>query len=136
MISQIITFEHEGNWSKALEYYDLQVRSDASLQMDGSSRYLSLEQTQPTNHLSVSKLEDEMTHRKPYKGLIRSLQQIGCMHVLDLYCQGLTSRKGQFQHDLEFAELQVCLLCLSCLVIKLWLTIYVTHLSSFSKLLG
>ncbi|KAM4115239.1 hypothetical protein ACJW30_04G133500 [Castanea mollissima] len=106
LISQIITFEHEGNWSKALEYYDLQVRSDASLQMDGSSRYLSLEETQPTNHLSVSKLEDEMTHRKPYKGLIRSLQQIGCMHVLDLYCQGLTSRKGQFQHDLEFSELQ------------------------------
>nr|POF16890.1 serine/threonine-protein kinase atm [Quercus suber] len=106
LISQIITFEHEGNWSKALEYYDLQVRSDASLQMDDSSRYLSSEETQPTNHLSVSKLEDEMTHRKPYKGLIRSLQQIGCMHVLDLYCQGLTSRKGQFQHDLEFAELQ------------------------------
>ncbi|KAM3703878.1 hypothetical protein ACJW31_04G131600 [Castanea mollissima] len=106
LISQIITFEHEGNWSKALEYYDLQVRSDASLQMDGSSRYLSLEETQPTNHLSVSKLEDEMTHRKPYKGLIRSLQQIGCMHVLDLYCQGLTSRKGQCQHDLEFSELQ------------------------------
>ncbi|KAK9995769.1 hypothetical protein SO802_020455 [Lithocarpus litseifolius] len=107
LISQIITFEHEGNWSKALEYYDLQVRSDASLQMDGSSRYLSSEETQPTNHLSVSKLEDEITHRKPYKGLIRSLQQIGCMHVLDLYCQGLTSRKGQFQHDLEFAELQL-----------------------------
>ncbi|GMY24943.1 serine/threonine-protein kinase ATM isoform X1 [Fagus crenata] len=106
LISQIITFEHEGNWSKALEYYDLQVRSDASLQMHGSSRYLSLDQTQPTNHPSVSKLEDEMTHRKPYKGLIRSLQQIGCMHVLDLYCQGLTSREGQFQHDLEFTELQ------------------------------
>ncbi|KAK7852517.1 serine/threonine-protein kinase atm [Quercus suber] len=102
----IQSHKHEGNWSKALEYYDLQVRSDASLQMDDSSRYLSSEETQPTNHLSVSKLEDEMTHRKPYKGLIRSLQQIGCMHVLDLYCQGLTSRKGQFQHDLEFAELQ------------------------------
>ncbi|KAK9943183.1 hypothetical protein M0R45_008801 [Rubus argutus] len=68
LTSQIITFEHEGNWSKALEYYDLQ--------------------------------------RKPYKGLIRSLQQTGCMHVLDFYCQGLTSRKGQFHHDLEFTELQ------------------------------
>ncbi|KAK1369693.1 hypothetical protein POM88_035785 [Heracleum sosnowskyi] len=68
--SQIITFEHEGNWSKALEYYDLQ--------------------------------EDEMSIRKPYKGLIRSLQQLGCTHVLDLYSQGLTSRKGRFQHDFEF----------------------------------
>ncbi|KAK1369721.1 hypothetical protein POM88_035813 [Heracleum sosnowskyi] len=68
--SQIIMFEHEGNWSKALEYYDLQ--------------------------------EDEMSIRKPYKGLIRSLQQLGCTHVLDLYSQGLTSRKGRFQHDFEF----------------------------------
>ncbi|KAK1384233.1 hypothetical protein POM88_021968 [Heracleum sosnowskyi] len=71
--SQIITFEHDGNWSKALEYYDLQ---------------------------------DEMRIRKPYKGLIRSLQQLGCTHVLDLYSQGLTSRKGRFQHDFEFTELQ------------------------------
>lgn len=110
LVSQITTFEHEGNWSKALEYYDLQVRSDASVQTGGGSRYLSLECTQPTDHLSEFKLEDEITQRKPYKGLIRSLQQIGCMHVLDLYCHGLTSRKGQFQHDQEFTELQVCLL--------------------------
>ncbi|KAE8124229.1 hypothetical protein FH972_019134 [Carpinus fangiana] len=106
LVSQMITFEHEGNWSKALEYYDLQVRSDTSVQTGGSSRYLSLECTQPTDHLSEFQLEDEITQRKPYKGLIRSLQQIGCMHVLDLYCQGLTSRKGQFQHDQEFTELQ------------------------------
>jgi hypothetical protein len=108
LVSQIITFEHEGNCSKALEYYDLQVRSAASVQTGGGSRYLSLECTQPTDHLSEFKLEDEITQRKPYKGLIRSLQQIGCMHLLDLYCQGLTSRKGQFQHDQEFTELQVC----------------------------
>ncbi|GAB4845684.1 hypothetical protein Ancab_039087 [Ancistrocladus abbreviatus] len=29
LTSQITTFEHEGNFSKALEYYDLQVRSEA-----------------------------------------------------------------------------------------------------------
>ncbi|KAF3642282.1 putative serine/threonine-protein kinase ATM-like isoform X4, partial [Capsicum annuum] len=40
------------------------------------------------------------------KGLIRSLQQIGCTHLLDVYCQGLTSQKGRFQHDPEFTELQ------------------------------
>lgn len=118
-MSQIITFEHEGSWSKALEYYDLQVRSDALLQMDRSSRYLSLEHTQPTYPLAVLRLEDEMAQRRPYKGLIRSLQRIGCMHVLDLYCQGLTSRKGQFQHDQEFTELQVCrLYTLFCLAKK------------------
>lgn len=112
MLSQIITFEHKGNWSKALEYYDLQVRSDASVKMDGGARYLSLKQIQPADHLSGFRLEDEMTNRNPYKGLIRSLQQVGCMHVLDLYCQGLTSRNGQFQHDQEFTELQVCLFLL------------------------
>ncbi|KAF5476799.1 hypothetical protein F2P56_003496 [Juglans regia] len=106
LLSQIITFEHKGNWSKALEYYDLQVRSDASVKMDGGARYLSLEQIQPADHLSGFRLEDEITNRNPYIGLIRSLQQVGCMHVLDLYCQGLTSRNSQFQHDQEFTELQ------------------------------
>lgn len=107
MTSQVVTFEHEGNWSKALEYYDLQVRSDNILQIDGDSRTFSVEHTQPAAHLPLSVSKEEMRQRKPYKGLVRSLQQIGCSHVLDLYCQGLTSRKGQFQYDLEFNELQV-----------------------------
>ncbi|KAA8540818.1 hypothetical protein F0562_024781 [Nyssa sinensis] len=106
LTSQIITFEHEGNWSKALEYYDLQVRSEAVVQVEGGSKKLSPEHSQPTGSLPFCKSADEMRQRKPYKGLIRSLQKIGCTHVLDLYCQGLTSRKGQFEHDLEFAELQ------------------------------
>ncbi|KAK8518220.1 hypothetical protein V6N13_027695 [Hibiscus sabdariffa] len=105
LTSQIITFEHEGNWNKALEYYDLQVRSEAIAHMDGSSRTLTLAETQSLSQPPLSTLEDE-TKRKPYKGLIRSLQQIGCRHMLDLYCQGLTSGKGQFQQDLEFTELQ------------------------------
>ncbi|XP_047265673.1 serine/threonine-protein kinase ATM isoform X2 [Capsicum annuum] len=98
LTSQIITFEHEGNWSKALEYYDLQIRSDPVAQ--GSSY-------SPDNLLHSSGSEvDKMTEKKPYKGLIRSLQQIGCTHLLDVYCQGLTSQKGRFQHDPEFTELQ------------------------------
>lgn len=102
LTSQIITFEHEGNWSKALEYYDLQIRSDPVAQ--GSSY-------SPNNLLHSSGSEvDKMTEKKPYKGLIRSLQQIGCTHLLDVYCQGLTSQKGRFQHDPEFTELQVCLI--------------------------
>ncbi|CAL5444633.1 unnamed protein product [Camellia sinensis] len=102
LTSQIVTFEHEGNWSKALEYYDLQVRSEAEIQMDSTSKKLSPELSQPTVRYS----EVDIRQRKPYKGLIRSLQQMGSTHVLDLYCQGLTSRKGQFEHDLEFTELQ------------------------------
>ena len=109
--SQIITFEHEGNWTKALEYYDLQVRSEAAGQVDELSRNLSPQHSQPKGQLSSSKLEGEMRHKKPYKGLIRSLQQIGCSHVLDLYYQGLVSRKGQFDQDEEFTELQVCGIC-------------------------
>lgn len=107
MSSQIVTLEHEGNWSKALEYYELQVRSDVMLQMDGNSGALSPHGL-PSVHLSPSTSENEMMQRKPYKGLMRSLQQVGCMHVLDMYCKGLTSWKGQFQHDPEFTELQVC----------------------------
>ncbi|KAL5544201.1 hypothetical protein UlMin_007985 [Ulmus minor] len=105
LTSQLITYEHEGNWGKALECYDLQVRSAALVHMDSGSKSSSLEQTLPTTDNGLTNLgEDQM--RKSYKGLVRSLQQIGCMHVLDLYCQGLTSRKGQFQHDREFTELQ------------------------------
>lgn len=99
LTSQIITFEHEGNWSKALEYYDLQVRSEPIFQISGSINSSAKSSEQPEEHGLISK--------KPYKGIIRSLQQIGCTHVLDVYCQGLTSQKSRFQHDLEFAELQV-----------------------------
>ncbi|XP_038683516.1 serine/threonine-protein kinase ATM isoform X2 [Tripterygium wilfordii] len=106
MTSQVIIFEHEGNWSKALENYDLQVRSDAMLQMDGGFGNMLLESNQPTSYLSAPKLENEMRQRNSYKGLIRSLQHIGCTHVLDFYCQGLTSRKQHFLCDLEFIELQ------------------------------
>ncbi|KAJ1384473.1 PIK-related kinase [Sesbania bispinosa] len=106
LTSQIITFEHEGNWGKALEYYDLQVQSGVSLQKDGNSRSLSLEQTGVPNSSSFALEVDEIKQSRPYKGLIRSLQQIGCTHVLDMYCQGLTSRKHDLRHDREFAELQ------------------------------
>lgn len=106
MTSQIITFEHEGNWGKALEYYDLQVQSGVLLQKDGSSRSLSLEQTGPANSSSFASEVDDIRQSKPYKGLIRSLQQIGCTHVLDMYCQGLTTSKEELRHDREFTELQ------------------------------
>ncbi|KAK3035322.1 hypothetical protein RJ639_034030 [Escallonia herrerae] len=103
---QIVTFEHEGNWGKALEYFDLQARSEAEMHMGSCSKKISPEHSQQAVHLPVCTPEEELRQRKPYKGLIRSLQQIGCAHVLDLYCQGLSSRKGRFQHDSEFIELQ------------------------------
>lgn len=104
--SQIITFEHEGNWSKALEYYDLQIRSVPTLHISGSP-YSSKERSRQAEHAFFSKIKNDVMHKKPYKGLIRSLQKVGCSHLLDVYCQGLTSQRGRFQHDLEFIELQV-----------------------------
>lgn len=106
LTSQIITLEHEGNWSKALEYYDLQVRSEPTSQISGLT-FSSAENSKLADHASSSITEHRMMQKKPYKGLIRSLQKIGCSHVMDVYCQGLTSQRGRFQHDLEFTELQV-----------------------------
>jgi ataxia telangiectasia mutated family protein len=105
LTSQAITFEHEGNWGKALEYYDLQVQSGVLLTKDSSSRSLSLEQTGQAKS-SYFASEVEMRQGRAYRGLVRSLQQIGCTHVLDMYCQGLTSSKEKLRHDREFAELQ------------------------------
>ncbi|KAH7658740.1 Non-specific serine/threonine protein kinase protein [Dioscorea alata] len=100
LASQTVTYEHEGNWSKALECYDLLVRT-AGL---GDTDSISSEGTSDAYHMSSG--DRKMGHWKPYKGLMRSLNKIGCSHVLDFYCQGLLSQKVQFQHDLEFTELQ------------------------------
>lgn len=97
LTSQIITFEHEGNWSKALEYYDLLVRS-ASI---GPGKH-SVDDTLSSSHATEGR-----SCWKSYKGLMRSLQKTGCTHVLDVYCQGLTISNGCLQHDTEFADMQV-----------------------------
>ncbi|XP_071734165.1 serine/threonine-protein kinase ATM [Rutidosis leptorrhynchoides] len=107
LTSQIITFEHEGNWGKALEYYDLQIRSEASIEKNDCSGDVLAEDFHPSSPFSSSsKSKDEMRQRKPHKGVIKSLQQIGCTHVLDMYSQGLMYRKGRIQDDSEFNELQ------------------------------
>lgn len=117
--SQITTFEHEGNWSKALEYYDLQIRSAPTLHIIGST-YSSKENYRQEEHAFFSKIKNDVMQKKPYKGLIRSLQKVGCSHLLDVYCQGLTSQGGRFQHDSEFIELQV------------WFDLFFNHLITLS----
>ncbi|KAK1369688.1 hypothetical protein POM88_035780 [Heracleum sosnowskyi] len=62
--SQIITFEHEGNWSKALEYYDLQGRSEPIVPASNFFPENSLRR----EHCSFPLTEDEMSIRKPYEG--------------------------------------------------------------------
>ena len=110
MSAQITTFEHEGNWSRALEYYDLQARSQKIVVPGSLPENQGVEHFQPTTSAQHSVFGEGEVQRQPFKGLIRSLQQTGCMHVLDLYCRGLTSREGSFQYDPEFIELQVCIL--------------------------
>ncbi|KAJ0962868.1 hypothetical protein J5N97_027990 [Dioscorea zingiberensis] len=100
LTSQIVTYEHEGNWSKALECYDLLVRTAGM----GDTNSSLGEGTSDAYHIFSG--DKKMGSWKPHKGLMRSLNKIGCSHVLDVYCQGLQSQKGQFQHDLEFTELQ------------------------------
>lgn len=97
LTSQIVTFEHEGNWNKALEYYDLLVRS-ASIGYGKHSF---------ADSLTSSQVNTEKSSWKFYKGLMRSLQKTGCTHILDVYCHGLTNYSAYLQHDSEFADLQV-----------------------------
>ncbi|XP_042436712.1 serine/threonine-protein kinase ATM-like isoform X3 [Zingiber officinale] len=96
LTSQIVTFEHEGNWNKALEYYDLLVRS-ASVGYGKHSF---------ADSLTSSQANAEKSSWKFYKGLMRSLQKTGCTHILDVYCHGLTNYSAYLQHDSEFADLQ------------------------------
>ncbi|XP_062191304.1 serine/threonine-protein kinase ATM isoform X2 [Phragmites australis] len=99
--SQIIRYEHEGDWSSALEYYDLLVRSTPKEHLGNLAGTVL---TAPS--VVSSKAEDKMLNWKMHKGLMRSLQKTGCSHVLDVYCEGLTHQKGCLQQDAEFIDIQ------------------------------
>ncbi|WVZ71912.1 hypothetical protein U9M48_020441, partial [Paspalum notatum var. saurae] len=92
--SQLIRYEHEGDWSSALEYYDLLVRSTPKEYLGNLTGAVS------------SRAEDTPLNWKMHKGLMRSLQKTGCGHVLDVYCEGLTHQKGCLQQDEEFIDIQ------------------------------
>ncbi|XP_044341757.1 serine/threonine-protein kinase ATM isoform X1 [Triticum aestivum] len=98
--SQIIRYEHEGNWSSALEYYDLLVRSTPK---ENLANFAGTVLTGPS---VSSKAEENLLNWKMHKGLMRSLQKTGCSHVLDIYSQGLTNQKACLQQDSEFVDIQ------------------------------
>ncbi|ONM30702.1 ataxia-telangiectasia mutated [Zea mays] len=99
--SQLIRYEHEGDWSSALEYYDLLVRSMPKEHLG------TLTGSVLTGPSTVSsRAEDTMLNWKMHKGLMRSLQKTGCSHVLDVYCEGLSHQKGCLQQDAEFIDIQ------------------------------
>ncbi|KAG0491470.1 hypothetical protein HPP92_004868 [Vanilla planifolia] len=101
LTSQLALFEHEGNWSKALEYCDLLVRS---VPVGETENFPGKSST--NEFLTYSTYGGRTTNWKYCKGLMRSLQNIGSRHVLDLYGRGLVSKIGDSEHDREFAELQ------------------------------
>ena len=133
--SQIVTFEHEGNWNKALEYYDLLIRKAPVeknvVRESGSDNALQL-----NNELCAREVK-ESWFWKLHKGLIRSLQQIGCSHILDVYFRGLTNQKCYLVGDMDFIELQVC--CSNCGNLhendKLCLSGLINHLTDFNLFL-
>uniref|UniRef100_J3KVN7 Serine/threonine-protein kinase ATM n=1 Tax=Oryza brachyantha TaxID=4533 RepID=J3KVN7_ORYBR len=98
--SQIIRYEHEGDWSSALEYHDILVRSTRK---ENLSSLPGTSLTGPSD--APSKAEKKMLNWQMHKGLMRSLQKTGCSHVLDVYCQGLSSQKSCLQ-DSEFIDIQ------------------------------
>ncbi|OQU86537.1 serine/threonine-protein kinase ATM isoform X2 [Sorghum bicolor] len=99
--SQLIRYEHEGDWSSALEYYDLLVRSTPKEHLGNLTGSVL---TGPST--VSSRAEDTTLNWKMHKGLMRSLQKTGCSHVLDVYCEGLTHQKGCLQQDAEFIDIQ------------------------------
>ncbi|KAJ3700717.1 hypothetical protein LUZ61_004422 [Rhynchospora tenuis] len=101
MTSQIVRFEHEGNWSKSLEYYDLLVRSAPAGNIAISPERMCKDWNSYSSLSGMNKANWDL-----YKGLLRSLQKTGCTHMLDMYCQGLTSQKEFFHNDPEFVDIQ------------------------------
>jgi ataxia telangiectasia mutated family protein len=102
--SQIIRYEHEGDWSSALEYYDLLVRSTPK---ENLGNFAGTVLTGPSDESSKAKAEEKTLNWKTHKGLMRSLQKTGCSHVLDFYSQGLTNQNACLQQDSEFIDIQV-----------------------------
>lgn len=66
MRSQLLTYEHEGNWSKAVESYDLLLRSKSSFQ-----------NSKPETTAAASVYSSLQQDRQYQKGLMKSLRQMG-----------------------------------------------------------
>jgi ataxia telangiectasia mutated family protein len=114
--SQLCLYEHEGSWAKALGGYDDLLRSDFGGFAGGAKTGLQGEalgslQADIFSQGAAGGLRKKEAPREQQalvlqKGLMRSLQQMGCLNVLDTYWQGLSSQKGGAAVYLELVELQ------------------------------
>ena len=81
MMSQLKLYEHEGSWDKALTGYDLLCRRpDAATASAASSSSL----LQPVRSSGVP----DGSSAYGQQGLLTSLQQLGCRHLIEAYWQG------------------------------------------------
>ena len=73
LISQLKLYEHEGSWDKALTGYDLLCRHTAPAYLASEA----MPATTASNPASYGQ-----------QGLLTSLQQLGCRHLIEAYWQG------------------------------------------------
>lgn len=89
MVSQLKLYEHEGSWDKALTGYDLLCRqhtasgvshtpSDSTRQHDSTARHVS-------RASNVAPKAAVQVDSQWQQGLLTSLQQLGCRHVIEAY---------------------------------------------------
>ncbi|KAL3675793.1 hypothetical protein R1sor_025741 [Riccia sorocarpa] len=104
--SQLLRYEHEGNWSKALENYDLLLRSSRSKQVGWKALISGGEYTGVAAEKSDSAKSKVLQSRQLSKGLMRALQQNGCSHILDMYSSGVSQQEDSIRLDSEFKEIQ------------------------------
>ncbi|GBG59962.1 hypothetical protein CBR_g292 [Chara braunii] len=128
--SQLALFEHEGRWDKAMENYDLLLQASRSKRREALKGFrfcggvATVEQpitgcgtrrfgtpggcllNEALDNVKQSKSAFERRDWGMQKGLLRSLQQMGCWHIEGMYSQGLFARVKEPDTDPEFAELQ------------------------------
>lgn len=81
MTSQLKLYEHEGRWDKALTGYDLLCRRMPPANTSPAS---SSAQVADRTRNTVS--DESSAHGQ--QGLLTSLQQLGCRHLIEAYWQG------------------------------------------------
>ena len=98
--SQLKLYEHEGSWAKALTGYDLLCRHTAP--SDSTLASLSAEQAlrHHTENVSTSATQEESAGSSSayaQQGLLTSLQQLGCRHLIEAYWKGQPRRTSAGQ---------------------------------------
>ena len=80
MMSQLKLYEHEGSWDKALTGYDLLCRRTPALAASAGTEAA-------TPGPQQTGMPDEAS-AYGQQGLLTSLQQLGCRHLIEAYWQG------------------------------------------------